>query len=265
MISVLKASGISEPFSEEKVRLSLQRTGASPEIIIQVLNSLHPKLYDKISTKEIYGFVFELLNKLQKPISLKFNLKKAIMALGPSGFPFEKFVSGILEHYGYQTKINQVIQGKCIDHEIDIIASKNDKNYLIECKFHNQQGIKTNTKVALYTYAELLDIQAIKKDIKEAWLITNTKVTEKVKKYACCTGLKITSWDYPQDFSLTSLINKRDLYPITCLDSLAQSHKNLLLENNIVFCHDLLTKKIPFVQNEKLEIAKREVLDLEKS
>lgn len=213
-IKVKKASGEIENFSEEKIRGSLQRAGADDDLINQILNQIKPQLYEGITTREIYRQVFDLLKKYNQPLLQKYNLKEAIMALGPSGYPFEKFIAGILDHYDYQTQTNQIIKGKCVEHEIDIIAQKDNQRLMIECKFHHHAGLKTDIKVALYTHARFLDV-AKNGQFTDGWLITNTKITSQAITYAQCVGLKITSWDYPADASLRLLITKSGLYPIT--------------------------------------------------
>jgi hypothetical protein len=201
------------------VSSSLKRAGAEKKLISQVLNHLQKKLYDGISTREIYREVYFLLNQLKHPLSLKYNLKEAIMALGPSGYPFEKFVAGVLARQGYQTKTNQIVKGRCVDHEIDVLAQKEKQSWLIECKFHNQPGTKSEIKEVLYTYARFLDVNQNGK-FTQGWLITNTKVTSQVIKYAHCVNLMVLSWDYPKKHSLRLMIE-------------------------IVFSHDLLTKEAP--------------------
>ena len=227
-----------EAFSEEKIRSSLQRAGANDNLINQIVNQIKPQLYEGITTRKIYRQIFELLGKENLPIWQKYNLKEAIMALGPSGYPFEKFVAGILAHYDYQTQTNQIIQGKCVSHEIDIVAQKDNQRLMVECKFHNRAGLKTDIRVALYTYARYMDVNQ-NVQFCGAWLITNTKITSQAIDYANCVGLKITSWDYPNDASLRLLINKSGLHPITCLNSLSRAELNRLLQKGIVFCHDI--------------------------
>jgi len=238
-IRVKKASGKYEPFSSKKVRSSLQRAGADEALIIQVLAHLQKQLYDGIPTKKIYQKVYHLLNQLKHPLSLKYNLKEAIMALGPSGYPFEKFVAGVLSRQDYQTKINQVIQGRCISHEIDITAQKKNQCWMIECKFHNRSGTKSEIKEALYTYARFLDV-AQTGQFNQCLLVTNTKATTQAIKYARCVKLMILSWDYPPNKSLRFLIEKSGLHPVTCLNSLNNDEKRQILQSGIVFSHDLL-------------------------
>ena len=145
-IKVIKASGEREPFSEEKVRQSLKRSGTKSTVINQVVLKLIPKLYDGITTEQIYQYVFQLLNKLQKHQGYRYSLKNALMQLGPSGYPFEKFISRLLDSQGYQTQTNVIIQGQCVSHEVDVVANKDSHQFLIECKFHNRAGIKTRVK-----------------------------------------------------------------------------------------------------------------------
>ncbi len=266
LIKVKKASGEYEPYLEEKVRGSLARAGADPTLIDKVIHHLKSQLYDGISTKEIYREVFDLLRELKSPLSLKYNLKDAIMALGPSGYPFEKFFAGILTHQGYQTQNNWMIQGRCVTHEIDVFAKKGEDYCMIECKFHNQSGIKTEIKEALFTYARFLDVSETefafsggRGKFSQAWLVTNTKVTSQVKQYASCVGLKVIGWDYPTDFSLRFLIEKSGLHPITCLNSLTPDEKGILLQSGLVFCHDLPDQKASFLPPDILEKARKEI------
>jgi len=240
-IRVKKASGKYEPFSAEKVRSSLQRAGADETLIIKILAHLQKQLYDDIPTKKIYQEVYRLLNQSKDPVSLRYNLKEAIMALGPSGYPFEQFVAGVLARQGYQTKTNQIIRGRCISHEIDVIAQKEDQRFAIECKFHNRPGTKSEIKEALYTYARFLDV-AQTGQFSQGWLVTNTKATAQAIKYARCVKLMVLSWNYPAKESLRSLIEKSGLHPVTCLGGLSKGEKKQILESGIVFGRDLLMK-----------------------
>lgn len=159
------------------------------------------------------------------------------MSLGPTGFPFEKFVAGLLQNYGYKTKVGKVIRGKCVDHEIDIVAEKDGKRCMVECKYHNALGIYTDLKVALYTHARFLDLGD---DFDQAWLVCNTKLTIAARKYAKCAGLKIMSWRYPREESLERMIEEKKLYPITILRSVKGFAKDRLFQVGIMLAKDLL-------------------------
>lgn len=237
-IKVLKASGELENFSEDKVRNSLARAGADSILVDKIITHIGSELYNGISTHQIYSHIFKLLKKEKSHLSTRYNLKRAICELGPTGYPFEKFVAGILEFYGYQTQTDQVVKGKCVEHEIDVVAQKANEKIMIECKFHQKSGEKVDIKTALYVYARFLDAKD-QEGFNQAWLVTNTKVSSDVVDYGACSGLKVISWNYPTDFSLSHLISQSNLHPITVLEDLSKDRKKELLENGVVFVKDL--------------------------
>lgn len=197
MVNVVKATGEKEPFSEEKVLLSIQRAGIPKNLAPQVISHIKEKLYENIPTYEIYKHITEFLGKSESPYNrTRYSLKQAIMDLGPTGYPFEDYISEILKLEGYKTEIRQILQGKCISHEIDIIAEKNGIRSMIECKFHNMPGTKSQVHVSLYTKARFDDLKD-KHNLQEAWLVTNTKITKDALSYALCSNMKVIAWDYP--------------------------------------------------------------------
>lgn len=242
MIHVLKADRTREPFSEQKVMDSIRRARIPHALRGEVLTHIKSKLYDGISTQEIYHHVLEFLDSTPKPyIKTRYSLKEAIMQLGPTGYPFEDFVSKLLEALGYTTRVRQILSGRCVSHEIDIVAEKDGVAAMIEAKFHNSPGVRSEVHVALYTQARFEDVK-IRNHINEAWLVTNTKTTIDANTYAQCTGMQVISWDYPQGQGLRDLIERSRLHPVTMLTTLAQSQKMTLLENHIVLCKDILDK-----------------------
>lgn len=239
MLQVLKANGQKEAFSEEKVISSIKRARIPESLQNQVLTHIRSIVYDGIPTVDIYQSILEFLGKSEHPYNrTRYSLKEAIMMLGPTGYPFEDFIAKILQALGYTTKVRQIMMGKCVSHEIDVIAKKDNKTYMIEAKFHNNIGIRSEVHVALYTQARFLDIKD-KNMLDEAWLVTNTKTTLDANTYALCSGLKTISWNYPEDNSLRNLIEKARLHPITILSSLSHSSKVTLLNNHIVMCKDI--------------------------
>jgi hypothetical protein len=168
------------------------------------------------------------------------------MELGPSGFPFEKFVAEILAAQGYMVQTGQIIRGKCVNHEIDVIAEKEEQHFMIECKYHNQPGTVSDVKVSLYIHARFKDVEASwielpghRSKFHQGWVVTNTRFSNDAIDYGTCAGLKLIGWNYPDGGSLRSLIDKLGLYPITCLGSLSKAEKQKLLDNNIVLCREL--------------------------
>lgn len=238
MINVIKATGEKEAFSTDKIKKSIVRAGVPSALQNQVLTHIENKLYDNIPTSEIYGQISEFLEASHPFAKSKYNLKQAIMALGPSGYAFEDFVSEILKSQGYSTIVRAQLSGKCITHEVDVIAQKDEKRIMIEAKFHNLVGTKTKVHVILYTKARFDDVSE-ENNLSEAWLVTNTKTTTDVIDFANCSGLKVISWSYPEGGSLRDLVEKSGLTPITSSTVLSLSQKQTLLENHIVLCRDV--------------------------
>ena len=97
MANVLKANGTYEAYNENKVLQSINRSGIPESFKQDVLNHVNSKIYENIPTKEIYGHVAEFLGASEYPYAKSsYGLKQAIMDLGPTGYPFEDFVSEVL-------------------------------------------------------------------------------------------------------------------------------------------------------------------------
>jgi hypothetical protein len=236
MVNVIKANGEIEQFSDEKVRGSILRAGIKEELAEEVLNHVKEKLHDNIHTSEIYTYITEYLGTTSG--KARYSLKKAIMELGPTGYPFENYISEILKAEGYVTEVGSILSGKCVRHEIDILAEKDGKKIMVEAKFHNDVGIKTDLHVSLYTKARFDDVRD-EYGLDEAWLITNTKISMDAISFAECVGMKVLSWSYPESQALRDLVEKWKLYPITALSSLSQTHKQVLMNNRIVLCRNI--------------------------
>lgn len=246
VIFITKASGEKAPFLSTKLRQSLEKAGAGSAIIDRIVSEVEKELFDGMSTKKIYSKAFSLLRKHSKPIAGRYKIKQAILELGPSGYPFEKFIGEILKHQGFQTKVGVIIQGHCVTHEIDVEAEKDNKHFMVECKFHNRQGYKCDVKIPLYIKSRFEDVKKQwkkKKDhatkFHQGWVVTNTRFTEDAIQYGKCSGLILIGWDYPQQESLSDRINLSGLHPVTCLTSLTKAEKQLLIDQMIVLCKEL--------------------------
>ena len=156
---VIKASGEKVAFSPDKLMKSLQRSGAGEDAIRNILTEVKSHLYEGMPTKKIYKLAFGLLKKVSKPTAARYSLKKAIMELGPSGFPFEKYFSEILKHRGYRVRVGEIVQGHCVKHEVDVIAEINNHRFMIECKYHNLPGISCDVKIPLYIHSRFRDVE----------------------------------------------------------------------------------------------------------
>ncbi len=246
-IDVIKSSGEKVKFSLDKLRASLKRTGADTETINQIIDKVRDELYQGISTKEIYNRAFALLKKKKSYLASKYKLKKAIYELGPTGFPFERFVSAVFKYSGYDTEVGKVLQGHCVKHEIDVLAHKNHETSIVECKFHSEQGLNCNVKIPLYINSRYQDVKthwnANPKNgtqLTNGWVVTNTRFTEDALQYGNCCGLNLLSWDYPKNNGLKDRIDRLGLYPITVSTLLTNREKQFLLSRDVVLCRELI-------------------------
>lgn len=201
-------------------------------------------------TKKIYREAYRLLRRFSRSSAARYKLKRAIMELGPSGFPFEHYFSELLKSRGYEVTTGVWVEGYCVSHEIDVVAQKEGKRIMVECKFHNHQGYYSDVKVTLYIDARYRDI--LRKSQKhpdeiptfhQCWIVTNTRFSEEGLKYAQCAGLYLLSWDYPAEDSLKKWIDVTGLYPITCLTVLNKREKQQLLDRGIVLAGDIPGKR----------------------
>ncbi len=239
MVQVIKADGNREPFSEEKLINSIKRAGIPETLSPQVLDHVKSKLYDNIPTSEIYKHIEEyLVTNHEYASRSRYSLKRAVMELGPTGFPFEVYISEVLKAEGYTTEVGQIILGKCVNHEVDVIAKKGEEMIMVECKFHNRPGTRSDLHVSLYTKARFDDLKE-KHGFTQAMLVTNTKVTTDALSYADCEKVRILSWGFPEEGNLQNLIEKHNLFPITQLSYLSFSQKQELLQNDVVLIRQI--------------------------
>ena len=245
-IQITKRNGEKVPFNVQKLINSLDRSGASEADIEQVIREVGNNLVDGMSTHKVYQLAYSILRKVSRHAAGKYKLKKAIFELGPTGYPFERFVGELLKNQGYQVEVGQIVQGFCVQHEVDVIAEKDNRRYIIECKWHSDLSTKSDVKVSLYFHSRFQDIKKQWEKqannhllFHEGWLVTNTRFTDDALQYGECAGLRMISWDYPEKGSLKDRIDLSGLHPITALQALTKREKEMLLEKNIVLCRDI--------------------------
>lgn len=249
-VQVLKADGTFEVYKEEKLRRSLKKAGATQREVTDIAAAIQKTLYDGIKTEIIYREAFELLRSNSTPKAARYSLRRALFSLGPTGFPFEDFLAELLRAEGYSTKTRLQLRGKCVTHEIDVVAYRPGECILVEAKFHMRPGIKSDLQDVLYSYARFLDLQdkkVHKKDtcgIERTLIATNTKFTTEAEKYAKCSGLELLSWDQPKGNSLQDRVERAGIYPITALSTLSQKDKRMLIGNGVILCREILDNQV---------------------
>lgn len=256
---IKKSSGELVPFSTEKLERSLFRSGASPDVIKKITFAILQLPTEHLTTKDVYKHAFKLLRKSSFQLAARYKLQKAILELGPSGYPFEEYVAHLFSFQGLETNVGVVMNGKRITHEVDVWAKNHEVQFIVECKHHSSQNYKSDIKVALYVHARFNDVvsQLRKQQLPDlqykCWIVTNTRFTADAISYAAGENIELMAWNFPSKGSLRERIDISGLYPITCLCSLTKSEKQHLLDQKIVLCKELLDKPahLNFIRSNK--------------
>lgn len=244
-VTIIKSSGQQEEFLTKKLAESLMRSGAPPEVALDIARQVEAKIPPASHTKAIFRLAKRMLRKHNAVSGMKYSLKNALSALGPSGYPFEKYIARILRVYGYEVEVDKIIKGYCVNHEVDVYGRKGNEHCVIECKYHSGGGNPADIKIALYVHARFEDIRKAyeanseKGQLLQGWLVTNTRCTTDAIKYAECTGLKIVSWRYPERGSLEKIIEEKRLYPVTLLPSARKKALDSLFRNDIIMAQEI--------------------------
>lgn len=242
---IIKANGEKQEFSPEKVKRSCLRAGASIDLANEIVRKISHQVKNGTTTREIWRLIYRYLNKEKPIVASRFSLRESLFRLGPEGFYFEKLVAEIFSQESYQIETGQIFCGRCVEHEIDVVAKKEKEVLMIECKFHRQPGIYTGIKDALYVWARWLDLKDGAKEGKcleftQPVLVSNTKFSQEAQKYAHCKNFSLIGWAYPEEKNLQYFIEKHKLYPITVLRRLEKHYQEKLLAHNIISCLDLV-------------------------
>jgi hypothetical protein len=249
-MKIVKHSGAIVDFDRSKLKRSLLKSGASPAMIDDVLQMIEKHVYEGISTKSIYKMAFGLLKKNSNANAARYNLREAIRLLGPAGFFFEKYIARLFSSEHYETKINMVLRGQCVTHEIDVLLKIKDLISMVECKFHIGRDATTDVKVPMYILSRFNDLKEKRHEIfskndaiSKCWIVSNNRFTSDAVDFAKCSGLNLLCWDYPKGDNLKNKIDNRQLYPITCLTTLTLSEKEKLLILDIILVHEIVNNR----------------------
>ncbi len=242
-IWVMKEDGQKENFNPAKVKYAVRRSGLSGKEADEVIKELRPHLYNGIRTKNIYRLVYGIIDQMRPEVSHRYNLKRALQRIGPAGYEFEDFIGTLLDLEGYSTEVRQNLEGKCVSHEIDVVASKGKENYMIECKFRNQPGYKCRIQTALYVYARFLDLREGAKrgycqKFTRPWVVTNAKFSQDVLSYSECMGIELLGWKYPLRDGLETRVDRSKCYPISVIN-MSDRVLRQLLRKKIVTVYDV--------------------------
>lgn len=238
---ILKADGSQQPFDPGRLYASLVRAGAGQNAAHSITDSVAATIVPGSTSKDVYSRAFTMLRKEARPVAARYALRRALLELGPTGHPFEDFISHLFIKEGWSVETRKMIQGKCVVHETDFYASHKERGEFIaaELKYHNDPGYKSDLKTALYVKSRFDDIFQCDPEtrscpIDRGILITNTKFTSEAVKYAECSGVELLGWSYPVRENLFDRMSRAHVYPVTTLTTLAKSEKRLLVDSGII-------------------------------
>lgn len=246
-VQIIKGNGDREAFKPEKLHQSLVRAHATTIAADAIVEAISKEIRTGMTTSDIYRRAFALLNEREHSAALTYSIRRSVLNLGPTGFPFERYVAELLAAQGFKTRTGQRIRGTCIEHEVDVVAWNKERLLFAEVKFHNELTMKSDTKTALYVKARFDDlygathrIEGVDRTLSRGLLITNTKFTLGAKEYASCVDtFDMISWDYPAHGNLYDMIAQTGLHPMTCLPTLSKADKAALLARGVLHCKTL--------------------------
>jgi len=243
-IMIRKGRGILVPYEEEKVRHSIEKTGADKKIVEQILVHIRKNLKNGMKTADIYRMVRTQLKKEKPWAAARYNLREAIIRLGPAGFNFEKYVAAVLNAYGYRAETPKGYTGACIEHEVDVTAEKNGRTAFIEAKFRHDFKTSINIKDVLATWARFLDLVDGSKinlcpHFDEAWIVTNARFTNQSLRFGHCKNMVLIGWNHPKERTFADMVDLNALYPVTVVDGLTKQELDAFAEANFILCRDL--------------------------
>ena len=246
-VVVTKADGTKQLFDREKVVRTCLRMGATREIAETIAEKIEMNIYDGIETKKILQMTFRQLSRYKPAVKHQVDLRKALSLMKPKP-DFERFIQILLSENGYEVIPNQIIRGKCVEHEIDAIARKNGETYIVEVKHHFSYHALTGLDVSRIARAVFEDVTEGFKlglnnlKIDKAMIVCNTKFSEHAKQYAECRGIQRIGWSSPPDNNLQTMIAEKKLYPVTYLKGLNTATMEKLAYAGIILLKQLTSK-----------------------
>lgn len=246
---VTKATGEKEVYDPHKLCHSLVQSGASQEIADQICRDIEKGITPDITTQDIWRHALrDLIQSDLYKVSARYSLRRGMANLGPDGYSFEKYIAVVLDAYGYTTITNQTLTGASgVDHEIDVVAEKDNRYIFIEAKYKNEYGLRTHVDTVMYAWArfqDLVEVYQRKPEFKgkqfEIWLVTNTEFTSSSEKFADYRNVTLLGWDYPRSRSLEDMIAEKKLWPVSILPSVTDHDRKALIQHGLILAQDLL-------------------------
>jgi hypothetical protein len=238
-VVVKKADGSFQPFDREKVVRTCLRMGADRQVAYDVAAKVETRLYDGISTSQVLRMIFQFMRRTKPSVGNLYDLRKGL-SLMVSKPEFEVFVRAILRRNGFEVTPNQILKGKCVQHEVDGIARKGGVTYFVEAKHHVNYHAPTGldesriARAVLEDVGEGYDVGSCDLKIDRAMIVTNTRFSEEATQYGRCRNILQIGWSSPMNHGLQNLIEGVHLLPLSCIKGLGVDARLTLANVDIV-------------------------------
>jgi hypothetical protein len=219
--------------------------GATIEVANEVAERVQNRLYEGITTQTILRLIFTFIRKQKPAVRYVFDLRRGISLMEPKP-EFEEFIQILLAESGFQVKPNQILQGKCCEHEVDAVATKSGTTFLVEVKHHYSYHALTGldesriARAVLEDVTDAYELGVTNQKIDRAMIITNTRYSEHAVCYGRCRNIMQIGWTSPEDWGLRDIVEKSKLYPLSCLRGLSSELRLRLVNAGIVLISQLL-------------------------
>ena len=227
MKHVTKSDGSLQPFDPGKVRRTLRNMGVSAKEADRIADEIEELVPDGVPTSAVFRRIRAQASAVRPAVRHRTNLRRALSHLRPKP-DFEEFVRVLLRENGYRVRTGCVLAGRCGEHEVDAIATKDGTTIFVEVKHHVSQRRVTGLDESRIARAIIEDLQEgfrmgrCPVAIDGALIVCNTRLSEHAKRYATCRGIGHIGWDYPEGRNLQTMIEETESYPVTIVAGLTR-------------------------------------------
>jgi predicted nucleic acid-binding protein len=242
---VKKADGSLQLFNKEKIVRTCLRMGANKQVAYEVAEKVERRMYDGMSTAKILQMIFQFMRRHRPGVRSLFDLRKGL-SLMVSKPEFEVFVQVLLAHNGFEVTPNQLLDGRCVKHEVDAIARKNGVTFFVEAKHHANYHTPTGldeSRIARAVLEDVIEGYALGKGnlkIDRAMIVTNTRYSDHAIQYGKCRGILQIGWGSPTGLGLQDMIEGNNLLPLSCLRDLNIDARAKLANSGIVLFEQVI-------------------------
>jgi len=188
--------------------------------------------------------VFDYLQRDRPPFKNRIGLRRAISLVRPRP-DWERYVQMLLGELRYVVTPNQIVRGRCVEHEIDAVARRGNETVLVEIKHHYKYHTTTGLDVVRQIRAtfedvtEGFDLGLNSINFNKAMVVCNTKFSNHARRYAKCRTIDHIGWKAPIEQSLDRIIEEKKFHPITLIRNLDRTTEAKLGDKGIVLLRQL--------------------------